>query len=64
MPREITTKEELQKLIPSASEVRLVKRGDSAKIKLRTEGVLYTFKTTAAEADALAKANKLQAVEY
>jgi hypothetical protein len=64
MPREVKTKEEFQKLLPSATEVRVVRSDDSAKIKLRTEGWLYTFRTTGAEADALVKGLKIPVVEF
>jgi hypothetical protein len=64
MPREVKTKEEFQKLLPSATEVRVVRSDDSAKIKLRTEGRLYTFRTTGAEADALVKGLKIPVVEF
>jgi len=45
MPREIRSKEEFQKLLSSATEVRVVKDGESAKVKLRTRDRLYTFVT-------------------
>lgn len=64
MPREIKSKEEFERLVKSASEIRVVKSGDTAKVKLRTKAQLYTFATTAAEADALAKSTKTPVVEF
>ena len=64
MPREMTSKEELEKLMKSASEIRVSRHGDSAKVKLRTKGGLYTYKTTVEEADALVKGTKIPVVEF
>jgi hypothetical protein len=63
MPKEIKKKEELARLLAVASEVRVVKRGEQAKVKLRTKDSLYTFKTTSGEADALLKGTKVTVVE-
>ena len=63
MPREILKKEELTKLLSIATEIRVVKRGEEAKIKLRTRDSLYTFKAKSAETDALLKGTKLPVVE-
>ena len=64
MPKELRSKEEFQKLLASATEVRIARDGDEAKIKLRTKDALYTFKTTSAEADSLAKGLKTPLVEF
>ena len=64
MPRELKTKEEFQKLLESAVEVRVSRHGDDAKVKLRTPEVLYTFKTTSEEADSLVKGTKAPVVEF
>ena len=64
MPREILSKEEFQKLLPSATEIRVVKNGDSTKIKLRTGNRLYTYKTTEGEVEVLTKGTKAPVVEY
>ena len=64
MPREIRSKEEFEKLLESATEIRVVKDGDSAKVKLRTNDLLYTFKTTEAEVESLTKGTKIPVVEY
>jgi len=63
VPSEVRTKEEFQNLLPKATEVRVLRREDSAKIKLRTRERLYTFQTTAEEADALLKGLKTPIVE-
>jgi len=64
VPKEITSKGEFEKLLKSATEVRVSRRGDGAKLKLRTKGALYTFRTTSAEADTLVKGVKAPIVEY
>ena len=64
MPREILSKEEFQKLLPSATEIRVLRRGDSTKIKLRTADQLYTYKTKEGEVEALTKASKTPIVEF
>ena len=64
MPKELKSKDEFQKLLDSATEVRVSRKGDAAKIKLRTEDALYTFKTTGADADSLTKGLKIPVVEF
>jgi hypothetical protein len=64
MPREIKSKEEFQKLLPAAIEIRVSRNGETAKIKLRTEDMLYTFKTTDADVAALTKGIKTPIVEF
>jgi len=64
MPKELKSKDEFQKLLDSATEVRITRDGDEAKIKLRTKDTLYTFKTTSAEADSLTKGLKTPLVEF
>lgn len=63
MPRELKTKEEFQKLLDEASEVRVKREEETAKVKLRTPRGLYTFKTTSEEADALVKGLKVEVLE-
>jgi len=46
MPHEIKTKEEFLKLLPLAKECRVKQNKDHVKIKLRTNRMLYTYKTT------------------
>lgn len=64
MPREITSEEEFQKLAGAATEIRISRHGDAAKVKLRTKDVLYTFKTTSEDADALVKGSKAPVIEF
>jgi Ribosomal L38e protein family len=64
MPIELKSKTELAKLLDEATEVRVVRSGDDAKVKLRTEKALYTFKTTGADADSIVKGLKLPVTEY
>ena len=63
MPKEITAKEQFEKLVGQATEIRVAREGDSAKVKLRTKDALYTFKTTSEDADALIKGKKVPVIE-
>lgn len=64
VPAEVKSKEEFAKLLESATEIRIARHGDDAKVKLRTEKALYTFKTTSEDADALVKGTKTPVLEY
>jgi hypothetical protein len=64
MPKEIKDKAQFQKLLESASEVRISRQGDNAKLKVRSRDALYTFKTTGDEADAIVKGTKATVVEF
>ena len=64
MPKELKSKEEFEKLLDSATEIRVSRHGDDAKVKLRTKEALYTFKTTGTDADALTKGLKTPVVEF
>jgi len=64
MPKELKSKEDFQKLLESATEIRITRHGDDAKVKLRTKEALYTYKTTGAEADSLVKGLKTPVVEF
>jgi hypothetical protein len=59
VPREIANTEDFTRLLAQATEVRIVRAGDSAKVKLRTRDTLYTFKTTSKEVDSLTKGVKV-----
>ena len=63
MPREISNKDEFTRLLAQASEVRIVRFGENAKIKLRTHSALYTYKVTQEEADTLMKGVKVPVQE-
>jgi hypothetical protein len=64
VPKELKDKEEFQKLLESATEVRVARDGEQAKVKLRTKTGLFTFKTTSEDADALIKGIKAPVVEF
>ena len=63
MPKEIRDKDAFEKLLEQAVEVRIVRVGADAKVKLRTPGTLYTLKTTSEDADSLTKGVKVPIVE-
>ena len=63
MPSELTSKDQFKELLKEAVEVRVVRRDESAKVKVRTKSGLHTFKTTRAEADTLVKGLKVPIVE-
>lgn len=63
MPREVRSREEFDKLLERATEIRVVRGEESAKVKLRTKEALYTFKTTTEDADAIVKGTKTPVVE-
>jgi len=64
LPREIKSKEEFEKLLPTATEIRVVRSGDSTKIKIRAQDQLYTFKSSEEEVEALTKGTKVPVVEF
>ena len=64
MPKEISSKEELAKLLEGATEVRVVRDGEAAKVKVRRSDALYTFKTTSEEAESLVKGTKAPVTEF
>ena len=65
MPRQIDSKEEVEKLLPQAREIRLVRgKDDKVKFKVRTDDMLYTFKTTEDVAQSLTKGQKADVIEY
>jgi hypothetical protein len=64
VPREIKDKAQFEKLMEAASEVRVSRHGDEAKVKVRTRQGLYTFKTTTEDADAMVKGIKATVVEF
>jgi hypothetical protein len=63
MPREIKSKEEFEKLVGEAVEIRVKRDGETAKVKLRTPTQLYTFKTSGDDADTLTKGVKAEILE-
>lgn len=64
MPRQLHSKEDFEKMLEVATEVRVTRKGDTAKVKLRTKEALYTMSTTSEEADSLIKGAKVPVVEF
>jgi hypothetical protein len=64
MPHELTSKDQFNKLLKDAVEVRVVRDEETAKVKIRTKRRLYTFKTTGEEADVLLKGVKVPVVKF
>ncbi len=64
MPKEIKDRAQFDKLLEAATEVRVSRHGEDAKVKLRTKEALYTFKTTTAEADSMVKGVKAPVIEF
>lgn len=64
MPHELTSKDQFNKLLKDAVEVRVVGDEETAKVKIRTKRGLYTFKTTADEVDILLKGVKVPVVKF
>ena len=64
MPKEIRSREEFEKLLPAATEIRVVRNGENAKVKLRTKERLYTFQTKESEVEGLTKGTKTPVVEF
>jgi sRNA-binding carbon storage regulator CsrA len=65
MPLEIRSRDEAEKLIEKATQIRVVKgKGDSVKVKMRTPKALYTFRTTEAIADAMTKGLKTPIIDF
>ena len=64
MARELKNKEEFEKMLSSAKEIRIVRADDGVKVKIRGDDYLYTLKTTEAEAEALIKGAKVDIIEY
>ncbi|HZW84610.1 MAG TPA: hypothetical protein VFE91_01745 [Nitrososphaerales archaeon] len=64
MPKELKSQDEFDRVLEHATEVRVFRKGEQAKIKLRTKESLYTFKTTSEEADTLVKGIKKPVFEF
>lgn len=64
MPHELKSREEFDKLLDQAKEIRIKRADDSAKVKIRTKTGLYTLKVTAEDADSIAKSTKIPVTEY
>ncbi len=64
MPKELKSQDEFDRILEHATEVRVSRKGDQAKIKLRTRESLYTFKTTSEGADSIIKGIKTPVFEF
>ena len=64
MPGELTSMDQLKAMLKEATEVRIVRDEEQAKVKLRTKKGLYTFKTTGDQADTIVKGLKIPVVEF
>ncbi len=64
MPKEVLDIEEFRKAIPYASECRVVRSGETVKLKLRLKRLLYVYKTTNEDADKLLKEIKTEIIEF
>ncbi len=63
MPKEVLDIEEFRKAIPYASECRVVRSGETVKVKLRLKRLLYVYKTTTKDVDELLKEIKTDIIE-
>jgi hypothetical protein len=63
MPTEITDEKQFVELAKKAHSCRIKKTETSVKLKLRTAGMLYTFKTTPENAEKLLKGLEIQKIE-
>ena len=63
MPKEVLDIEEFRKIIPLATECRVVRSGETVKVKLRLKRLLYVYKTNSEEADKLLKEIKTDIIE-
>ena len=63
MPKEVLDIEEFKKAIPFASECRVVRSGETVKVKLRLKRLLYVYKTNTKDVDELLKEIKTDIIE-
>ena len=64
MPHQLESKDQAKDLMKEALEIRVVRNGDSSKLKLRTKKGLFTLKTTEDEIESLTKGTKVSIVEF
>jgi hypothetical protein len=65
LPKELKSSEQFQKILPQAVELRVVRKKEFVKLKLRTPEFLYTFKTNEEEADDIIKnAKEIEVVDF
>lgn len=63
MPKEVLSIEEFRKVMPYASECRVVRSGETVKVKLRLKRLLYVYKTNTKDVDELLKEIKTDIIE-
>lgn len=63
MPKQIRNKEEFVKLSERSKNCRVKRSAEQVKLKLRTPKYLYTFITSAEDADALLEKIKCKVIE-
>ncbi|MCZ6614068.1 MAG: hypothetical protein O7B32_02930 [Thaumarchaeota archaeon] len=63
MPKEVLDIEEFRKVIPFATECRVVRSGETVKVKLRLKRLLYVYKTNTKDVDELLKEIKTDIIE-
>ncbi len=63
MPKEVLDVEEFRKVIPLATECRVVRSGETVKVKLRLKRLLYVYKTNTKDVDELLKEIKTDIIE-
>lgn len=64
MPRIVFSKEEFERLLPMAKEVKVVRRGGRVKVKARLSRMLYTYITSEEEANDILKEVKVPVKEF
>lgn len=64
MPKLVRSVEEFRKLFADADEIRVVRRDNVVKLKLRSQRTIYTYISNNEEADSLLKEIKVSSVEF
>ena len=64
MPKLILSLDEFKELSKGATELRIVRKKDQVKLKLRGKGKLYTYISTEDESRSLIKELKVPHVEF
>ena len=64
MPKLVRSVEEFRKLFSDADEIRVVRRDNVVKLKLRSQRTIYTYISNNEEADSLLKEIKVSSVEF
>ena len=63
MPKQILSEEEFKQVVKDAKECRIFKKGNIVKLKLRTDRILYVYKTNEEESKKLLSGLKIKIVE-